>query len=84
MQVADPVERAALADQLMWTASQQRSALRGVRAAAIRQALEDGSTTAELARRMRVTEADVAWMADHPVSTLRVVPLKPERAMRIA
>ncbi|OAA24675.1 hypothetical protein UG55_10287 [Frankia sp. EI5c] len=84
MQLADPVERAALADDLMWSAHQQRSTLRGIRAAAIRQALDGGSTIAELARRMRVNEADVTWMADHPVTTLRVVPSPRERAVRIA
>ncbi|MEX5631762.1 hypothetical protein [Parafrankia sp. FMc2] len=82
--MADPVERAALADALMWTASRQRSAFRGIRAAAIRQALDGGSTADELARRMRVTEADVAWMADHPVATLRAASVTSRRAVRIA
>ncbi|ABW10758.1 hypothetical protein MXD62_22545 [Frankia sp. Mgl5] len=84
MQVTDPIERAGLADELMWTSHPQRSALRAIRAAAIRQALEGGYAPTDLASRMKVTVADVGWMADHPVSVLPAAPRMAERATRIA
>lgn len=67
LDVADPVERAGLADELMWTAHPQRSRLRMIRADAIRQALDDGRLPDDVAKRLKVKVDDIGWMADRPV-----------------
>ncbi|MBX6357502.1 MAG: hypothetical protein IRZ05_16825 [Micromonosporaceae bacterium] len=64
LEVSDPVERAGVADELMWTSHPRRSALREVRAAAIQQALASGRSVDDLARRLKVTPADIRWMGE--------------------
>lgn len=62
LQVSDLLERAALADDLMWTDHPRRLDLREVRGAAIREALEAGRSSDDIARRLSVTVADLEWM----------------------
>ncbi|ABD11310.1 hypothetical protein Francci3_1935 [Frankia casuarinae] len=63
LQVSDPLERAALADDLMWADHPRRLDLRTARGVAIREALEAGRSPDDVARRLVVTVADLTWMA---------------------
>jgi hypothetical protein len=63
LDIADPVERAGLADELMWTADTHRTTLRALRGKAIREALDAGRQPTDVAKRLRVTVADLRWMA---------------------
>lgn len=67
LQVTDPVERARLADQMMWADHPRRLELRTVRGIALREALDSGLDAQDIASRLVVTVADLAWMAA-PVS----------------
>ncbi len=61
--VSDSVERAALADKLMWADHPRRLELRTVRGIALREALDSGVPADDIARRLVVTVADLIWMA---------------------
>ncbi|MCK9898176.1 hypothetical protein [Frankia sp. AgB32] len=63
VKVSDPVERAALADSLMWADHPRRLELRTVRGIALREALDSGLAPEDVARRLVVTAADLSWMA---------------------
>ncbi|WP_101836395.1 hypothetical protein [Frankia canadensis] len=63
LKVPDPVERAVLADKLMWADHPRRLELRTVRGIALRQALDSGLEAEAIAARLVVTVADLAWMA---------------------
>jgi hypothetical protein len=63
VQVSDPVERAAVADKLMWADHPRRLELRTVRGIALREALDSGLQAEDIARRLVVTVADLSWMA---------------------
>ncbi|WP_261560735.1 hypothetical protein [Frankia tisae] len=63
MAVSDSVERAALADKLMWADHPRRLELRTVRGIALREALDSGVPADDIARRLVVTVADLTWMA---------------------
>jgi hypothetical protein len=69
LEIADPVERAGLADELMWTSHPHRTSLRTLRGEAIREALDAGRQATDVAARLRVTVADLQWMAglDHAI-----------------
>ncbi len=61
--ISDPVERAALADKLMWADHPRRLELRTVRGIALRAALDSGVPADAIAGRLVVTVADLTWMA---------------------
>lgn len=63
IQVPDPVERAVLADNLMWADHPRRLDLRTARGMALREALDAGHDVEEIARRLVVTVKDLNWMA---------------------
>lgn len=71
-EVADPVDRAVLANELIWGPHPDRTALRTMRAQAIRAALDAGRTPDEVATRLQVTAADLRWMA--PVTAPKPTP----------
>ncbi|WP_322750786.1 MULTISPECIES: hypothetical protein [unclassified Frankia] len=70
--ITDPVERAVVANDLIWTNCDRRTSLRTVRSQALREAVESGRTSQEIAERLRVTENDLTWMTNGTVSTPRV------------
>jgi len=62
-QVSDPLARAVQANELMWTNHPDRAGLRTLRAQSIREALADGRPASEVADRLGVIVADLAWMS---------------------
>jgi hypothetical protein len=75
LEIADPVERAGLADELMWTSHPHRTSLRTLRGQAIREALDAGRQATDVAARLRVTVADLQWMAGRDGhSTTVIIP----------
>jgi hypothetical protein len=74
-QVPDPVARAVQANDLMWTNHPDRTALRTLRARAIREALAGGYAAADVADRLGVVVTDLTWMvADSPSWPYRKAP----------
>ncbi|WP_239313552.1 MULTISPECIES: hypothetical protein [unclassified Frankia] len=60
--ITDPIERAVAANDLIWTDCAQRTSLRTIRNQALREAVETGRTSQEIAARLRITENDLTWM----------------------
>ncbi|WP_131747273.1 hypothetical protein [Frankia sp. Cppng1_Ct_nod] len=69
--ISDPVERAVVANDLIWTDCDRRTSLRTVRNQALREAVDSGRTSQEIAERLCVTENDVSWMTKDIVSVGR-------------
>ncbi|WP_241255407.1 MULTISPECIES: hypothetical protein [Protofrankia] len=62
--ISDPVERAAVAHDLLWEDHPQRVRLRVVRGLAIREAIGLGLAVEEIADRLHVRVPDLTWMSD--------------------
>jgi hypothetical protein len=60
--IADPVDRAAAANDLLWTRHPGSSALRTARGLAISEAVELGRSPEEIADRLNVRPDDLTWM----------------------
>jgi hypothetical protein len=71
----DPLDRAALANDLMWNAPSGRSAYRALRASSVAAAIDAGHSAEEISARLQVKPSDVAWMAraDSEQWTIRAV-----------
>jgi hypothetical protein len=70
--IIDPLERAAVANELIWTNCDRRTSLLSVRNQALREAIDAGRTGQEIAKRLRVTEKDLIWMTHDTVSTPQI------------
>jgi hypothetical protein len=67
--IVDPVERAVIANDLMWDAPAGRRALRTLRAAAVTEALGSGTAADEIAARLSVRPTDLTWMTKTNIDT---------------
>ncbi|CAI7978761.1 conserved hypothetical protein [Frankia sp. Hr75.2] len=59
----DPLDRASLADELMWTPHPHRLALRDLRSDAIRASLAAGIPSDQIAAKLHVKISDLEWMS---------------------
>ncbi|WP_241831134.1 hypothetical protein [Parafrankia soli] len=64
----DPLDRASLADELMWTPHPHRLALRRLRGEAIRASLAAGVPSDRIAATLHVKISDLEWMS-RPTAT---------------
>ncbi|AEH07968.1 MULTISPECIES: hypothetical protein [Protofrankia] len=62
--ISDPVERAAVAHDLLWNDHPQRVRLRTVHGLAIQEAIGRGLAVEEIADRLRVRVPDLTWMSE--------------------
>jgi hypothetical protein len=74
--IADSVDRAARAHELIWGDHPRPRRLRELRAEALRTAIDEGRDAAELAARLGVRATDIDWM------TRRDEPTWPARATK--
>jgi hypothetical protein len=74
--IADSVDRAARANDLLWRKPQHPRDLRELRADALRAAIDEGRDRSELAARLGVRDSDLDWM------TSRDEPAWPPRLQR--
>jgi hypothetical protein len=60
--VADPTERAKLADSMLWDGQRDARTLRTLRGDAIREAIDEGRAPQEIADLLNVRVSDLTWM----------------------
>ncbi len=60
--IADPADRAAAANDLLWQRPELSGRLREARGQAIREAMSQGRSPETLAEHLKVQAADLAWM----------------------
>jgi hypothetical protein len=61
--ICDPIERASVANTLLWQDHPQPARLRAVRGGAIREAIDAGLPRDQIAERLRVLAGDLMWMS---------------------
>jgi hypothetical protein len=67
--ISDSVDRAACANDLIWNGHPRPTKLRELRAEALRAALQEGRDAEDLATRLGVRTADIAWMTRRDQAT---------------
>ncbi len=60
--IADPAERAAVANDLLWQRPELSERLRQARSQAIREAMSQGRSPETVAEHLKVRAADLTWM----------------------
>ena len=70
----DPVERAVVANELMWSSRVRRGEYRKLRAAAVAAAIEAGRPAEEVATRLGVKAADLGWITEADTGSWSTCP----------